>query len=149
MISDEEWEKLVKFNKLQKRDYCDFCKRFIYCRHRCKTQERADVCPRLHPKPRPPKPPAKTTCIYCGSRYDNPQALGGHMVSCKKNPKAEARRLKIAESKKGHEVSAEQRKKTRETVNKTNQLKKDGKYDKVKTLKTTDDKVKIKLKFKK
>ena len=148
-MTEEEWNKLVKFNKIQKRDHCSFCNRFIYCRHRCKTQERADTCPRLYPKPRPQKLPAKTNCIHCGVYYENPQSLGGHMVSCKQNPMANERKLKIAETKKGHKVSEEQRKKTQESVNKTNQLKKDGKYDKVKTLNITNENMKIKLKFKK
>jgi hypothetical protein len=143
-MNDEEWEKLVAYNKIRKRDYCTFCSRFIYCRHRCKTQERADKCPRLHPKP--PKPPkiAQTNCKYCGEYFSNPQALGGHMVSCKKNPKAEERKKRISETKKGHKHDEETKKKIRNSVNKTNLIKQDGKYEKVKTLKTKEE---IKLKF--
>ena len=143
-MNDTEWNKLVEYNKILKRDYCSFCTKFIYCRHRCKTQERADACPRLHPKPPKPKFPPKTECKYCGDRYENPQALGGHMVSCKENPKAEERRLKISEAKKGTIHSEETKKKIGKSVNKTNLVKKNSKYDKVKSLKTKEE---IKLKF--
>lgn len=143
-MNEEEWQIIVAYNKIQKKTFCTFCSRFIYCRHYCKTQERADKCPRLHPKPRKPKPPPKTTCKHCGCRYDNPQALGGHMVSCSMNPEAEKRKKRISESKKGHVHNEETKNKIRKSVNKTNLIKKTGNFDKVKTLKTKEE---IKLKF--
>lgn len=143
-MTEEEWKKIVAFNKTQKKEFCSFCSKFIYCRHYCKTQERADKCPRLHPKPPKPKVPPKTTCTHCGCRYDNPQSLGGHMVSCKMNPASEERKKKISETKMGHNHDEETKNKIRNSVNKTNLIKKTGKFDKVKTLKTKEE---IKLKF--
>jgi hypothetical protein len=143
-MNTEEWNKLVQYNKIRKRDYCTFCNKFIYCRHRCKTQERADICPRLHPKPKPPPKIPKTLCDYCNEYFSNPQSLGGHMVSCKLNPKAEERKKRISETKKGHNHSEDTKNKIRNSVNKTNLIKEEGEYESVKTLKTKEE---IKLKF--
>ena len=39
---------------------------------------------------------AKTTCIFCGKKYDNPLSLGGHVSSCKLNPNFEKRMKKMS-----------------------------------------------------
>jgi hypothetical protein len=42
------------------------------------------------------------TCPYCGTTYDNPHALGGHVVTCSENPDVEATRPRIAEANRGN-----------------------------------------------
>lgn len=41
------------------------------------------------------------TCPYCEAVYDNPQALGGHVVMCSENPDVEETRSRIAEANRG------------------------------------------------
>lgn len=42
------------------------------------------------------------TCPHCGTVYDNPQALGGHITMWDRNPNGDTTRARIAEANRGH-----------------------------------------------
>ena len=143
-MTEEEWEKIVAYEKAQHRILCEFCQSFRYCRKICKTQERADACIHLHPKPKPEKPEPSRICPHCSKEFKSHYVKNGHMVSCPSNPKAEERNRKIAEAKTGKTRKKDTKERISGTMKETLAIKKDEDLKAVKSLPTTKN---IKLKF--
>jgi len=141
-----EEQKIAEIERARKRIKCLFCSLYVYNRHVCKTPERAAKCTKLHPKPKPIKIPPRTRCPYCNKDCGSYHALGGHMISCKSNPKSEERNRKISISRTGLHHSEETRKKISISVSKSLSMKNDETIA-IRILPTGKDEIKIKLKF--
>jgi hypothetical protein len=94
--------KIDQLEALKGNVFCEICSTYVKEYVACKTTEDTEKCPRL----REPKT-YKDTCPYCDIKIDNPLSLGGHMVTCKLNPKVLDRNKKIAESHTGLKHSEE------------------------------------------
>jgi hypothetical protein len=141
-MTDDEWEKIVAYEKARNRVFCGFCETFKYCRRFCKTEEKSLTCKHLHP-PKVEKQVLQTVCQHCGNIFGNKE-LRGHIVSCKMNPKAEERKRKIALARTGTTRRKETKEKISETLKSTLKIKDEEDLKAVKSLHTQKT---IKLRF--
>jgi hypothetical protein len=95
-------QKLDQLEALKGNVFCEVCDSYVKKHILCNTDEDFDKCPRL----RSPKE-YKDTCPHCNLKIENYLALGGHIVTCIKNPKREERNTKISEGHKGLKHSEE------------------------------------------
>lgn len=66
--------------------------------------------------PRRRRPTHNGICRYCGKDGLNPLALGGHLVSCCKNPKIAETRKKISDANRGKKLTQEAKQKLSESI---------------------------------
>lgn len=104
-------EKLNQLEALKGKVFCDRCSTYVKKHILCSSETDFDKCPRL----RPPKV-YKDTCPHCNKQLENHLSLGGHMVTCKQNPKSSKRNNKIADSHTGLVQSDECKNKISESM---------------------------------
>lgn len=93
-------KKILEFEALKGNVKCAFCVEFVKKGNCCYTEAESKKCYRIKQHI-----PVKTTCEFCSKYFDNPKALGGHIISCKYNPKRKERVAKISKTKMGHKPS--------------------------------------------
>lgn len=103
--------KLDQLEALKGNVFCERCNSYVKKHVLCNTEQDFEKCPRLRPTAE-----YKSTCPYCNLKLDNHLALGGHMVTCKENPKQKERNAKISESHKGLTHSDECKNKISESM---------------------------------